>query len=174
MIDGWTIAIYGTTLATLGAGNIPEPDVNSCVDLLAINSATPMTDNKWIKIDIIGWEIVNEPIEDLQTRIGGIQVHSSAQYRSHTIKLKTLNFPKEYWLKDKLERLFRKPDLFIYKGTYQYIDTLDVTKSFMPHEDGKCIKVAGGFSEEYKYDNGDFDMTLTFKNILPYYIDRSA
>lgn len=174
MIQGYTIAIFGTTFEILGASNIPVPDKASCINLSAINSTNPMSEDKWLKLDILGWEIKNVQVDESQRRVGEVSVHSPTQYREHTIKLKAIKFPEDNWIKEKIESIFRKPDLLIHKGTYQYINNIDTSKNFMPHPDGMCLKVAGGISEEYKYDNGDLEIVLTLKNVLPYYVDRTV
>lgn len=160
----WKIAIYGTPIHE-------TTDSDSCIALSELTTTNPMLDTKWLVLDIYGWEDSYKPLNDNDERIAGVVVHNGTQTREHTIKLYPFTFPEEKWKHILLAKMLRNKNIYLFKGDFGFVNTEDATQNYSPHPDGMCLKVAGGVSDEYDYDDGSFEITLTFRNILPYYME---
>lgn len=160
---GYKIAIGGIS----GKLNIND---DSLVNLNDINVTNPMNDDKFVVIDIKGWESDQVQSEESAKRVGGIYKHQAPQTVEHTIKLRTYEYPSEYYIIRKLQNIFRKENVLLYKGDYEYI-TDEPDKSYIPHPDGTAIAVAGGITVTYEYD-GFVEVEISLKNVVNLPIDR--
>lgn len=146
-MDGWIIALYGTNEnKTIGE--------KSQVNLSDLDTTDPMTDDKWLKLEIIGGSPVYKGLSDKKTRIGGITVHRGASKRAFTLQLYPIKFPDEMYILEDLNDILNHRHIFFFKGTYDF-------EGINIHPEGKAIEVAINVpTPEDDFESGTKEVSL--------------
>ncbi len=144
----WAIAIYGT--------NTPhKPDSDSTLELPVIDGTVdPMTDNRWLKLDVLAINPHWETMGDIESGNGGNAIHPRALVRTFRIELAPYKFPDEMHKIDALADVLNKRRIFIYQGEYPS------TEQWSLHPNGKAICVAMRISTEDVHEDGTKEIIL--------------
>lgn len=144
----WKIALYGTNV-------LYKPDADSTIDLSAIDGAVdPMTDNRWLKVDVIAVNPHWDTYGDLETGNGGVAIHPRAQVRTLKIETTPYAFPDDMHKIEALASVLNKRRVFLFKGEYPE------TVNWSLHPAGKALCVALKISTEDIHEDGTKELIL--------------
>lgn len=143
----WKIALYGTN-------SLVKSDSNSLVDLSALGSVDPMTEDSWVKIDILGLNPHWEMLQDSDEGNSGIGIHNPAQKRTFEITTESFVFPDDMHKIEAIARVLAHRRVFLFKGEYPE------TTEWAIHPDGKAVQVVMTTETEDEWDDGTKALTL--------------
>jgi len=144
----WKIAIYGTN-------NMYKPDSNSMLELTVIDGTTnPMTDNRWLKLDVLAINPHWETIGDIEVGNGGTAIHPHIQVRTFRIELMPFKFPDDMHKIEALAGVLNKRRVFVYQGEYPS------TEQWSLHPAGMALCVALKIKTEDVAEDGTKEIQL--------------
>lgn len=148
----WTIALYGSD-------SYFEPNEKSEVLLSVIGQTDPMTNNNWIKFDVLGCPTHYEQRDNIK-ELNGVAYHTKGQKRVITLDFDYFIFPDDEHKKIALEQLLNKQFIYFYCGTY-------VFSSWQFHTSNSCLMVACYQSVESDYEGGVTKIKLEMVCVNP-------
>lgn len=143
----WTIAIYGSD-------ELRKPLPDSTIQLSELGTSDPMTDNSWLKVDVIAINPHWDSYGDIEAGNGGVAIHPRSQVRTVKIETEAYVFPDDMHKIEQLADTLRKRRVYVFKGDYP--ETVD----WQLHADGHCLCMALRISTEDVHENGTKELIL--------------
>lgn len=137
-----------------GSNEYIAPDASGCVSLEALGTSNPMTDDSWLKADVLGMGAKRSEREP-DERIGGV-VHRGTGLRVFDCEIAPYRFPADMHKLDELYSHLSKRFVYLHKGNYNFAN-------FAIHPDGKALAVAASVVVEDDYDGGRKQVKIRFK-----------
>lgn len=143
----YTIALYGTN-------SFIKPDADSMNTFVELGTADPMSDENWLKIEVVGVKPHWESYSDIEEGNGGVGIQPKTLVRTFEIETAPFLFPEEMEIEQNIAFVLNKRRVFLYKGTFPESLTWEL------HPDGKAMCVVLKKTTEDDFANGCKSVTL--------------